>query len=110
MIILLIFIFVLLAANFVVLLYLASFLVRQKEMQDEFNADLVNAIGNLVELPSPSPAKPGWEDKYEDELDAAMRRIRANSGLKDLPDPMLNWGEPPAPNTNNMGGLTIEDK
>lgn len=109
MIFLLFFVTLLSIANLVILIYLSLFIVRERDSQQEFNSDLVNALGGLVEEIHPQPTKKGWEDKYEAELEARARKIRELSGLRDLPDPTINWGSPPVPDKNKHEGLTIEE-
>lgn len=60
--------------------------------------------------PESEPERPKtWDEKYEEELESITRRLRGDSGLRDLPNPVLSWGEPPALNTQNTDGLSIKD-
>ena len=100
--------------NLIALIAIGAFLVR---FRDRTNGILSDFLGAMGELPPPAPTvtenkdRPKtWDEKYEEELEAMQRRLRAESGLVNLPDPGLSWGQPPALNPQNTEGLTIQDK
>lgn len=97
---------VILILNTTILVYLAVLTVRMRE----FLGDLLVALGEMSSIPvmpSSSKAKT-WDEKFEEELDFLAKRMKTESGLSDLPDPKVSWGEPPAPNPQE--GLIIVDK
>ena len=99
------------------LLAIGVFLVRFRDRFNRMFYDLIETIGVLEESPS-APIVPvdsdvdrfkTWDEKYEEEIEAISKRLRQNSGLADLPSPVLSWGEPPAVNLKNQEGLSIKD-
>lgn len=100
--------------NLILLFFLGTFLVRLNErMMGMFN-DLIDILGNSFSV---APVQPSisdvqsktWDQKLEDEMDAAYRRMRAQSGLSDLP-----FSPPYDPETSvnkkANEGLIIADK
>ena len=104
--------------NLLCLIAIGAFLVRFRDRTNNIFADLIQAMevmwGAVPLIPTldqPDSTRPKtWDEKYEEELEAMTRRIQASSGLRDLPDPTLSWGAPPAPNPQNTEGLTIKDR
>jgi hypothetical protein len=94
--------------NTILLIVIGAFLVKFRERVNGLFSNFIDVQEELM-LPVPSveaqERKKTWDEKYEEELDALARRMRAESGLKDLPDPVATWGEPPAPNPDNQEGL-----
>jgi len=105
--------------SFLNLIFLAAiglFLVRFRDRVNNVFTDLIEALevmwGAMPAAPIPEPdveRLKTWDEKYEEELEAMTRRLRSDSGLKDLSDPVLSWGEPPALNVQNIDGLSIKD-
>jgi hypothetical protein len=102
--------------NFLLLIAISVFLVRFRDRVNNLFKDLIEAmevmwgaipVAPVTEQDSDRPKT--WDEKYEEELEAMTRRLRADSGLSDLPDPVLSWGEPPAINLQNTDGLLIKD-
>jgi hypothetical protein len=98
------------------LVVIGGFLVRFRDRTNKIFADLIEAMeviwGAVPVAPAtePNEARPKtWDEKYEEELDAMTRRLRADSGLVNLPDPGLSWGEPPARNVQNEAGMSVKD-
>lgn len=100
--------------NLIVLVGIAAFLVRFRDRINGIFGDLFNVMGEMPPVPTVAdttkPRPKTWDEKYEEELEALQRRLRSDSGLQDLPEPKLSWGEPPAPNPANTEGLTIKDR
>lgn len=101
--------------NTLLLIVIGAFMVRLRERVNDLFAGLFMVMEESWDLPMPTmestpSKKKTWDEKYEDELELQWRRMRGDSGLKDLPDPTATWGEPPAPNPDNQDGLTIRDK
>lgn len=97
------------------LVVIGSFIVRFRERVNGLFSDMVKAMSDFAEVPvatvEPVANRPKtWDEKYEVELDNIQRRLRADSGLSDLPAPGVSWGEPPALNNQNTQGLTIKDR
>jgi hypothetical protein len=102
--------------NLVFLFAISLFLVRFRDRVNNIFADLIEALEVMwgaVPTAAPPEAEPErpktWDEKYEEELESITRRLRGDSGLRDLPDPVLSWGEPPALNLQNTDGLSIKD-
>ena len=102
--------------NCLLLIAISVFLVRFRDRVNNLFRDLIEAMevmwGAIPVAPAMEPdidRPKTWDEKYEEELEAMTRRLRADSGLKDLSDPVLSWGEPPAINTQNTDGLLIKD-
>lgn len=113
---LLVFLVVISLFNFLLLITIGLFLVRFRGRVNNLFKELIEAMEVMwgaipftptIEQDVDRPKT--WDEKYEDELEEMTRRLRANSGLKDLPDPVLSWGEPPAINLQNTDGLLIKD-
>ena len=101
--------------NLILLFNIGLFLVRFKERANLMFTDILEAmsvvygaIPEQLEQPEPTKTKT-WDEKYEEELEMIARRVRENSGLKDLSDTGPSWGVPPAPNAANSDGLIIKD-
>lgn len=101
--------------NLVLLVAVGGFLVQ-------FRRNMVNLFGDFADLlerlfgtiPTPSvetdDRQKTWDEKYEEELEMAARRLKESSGLQDLPmNQEISWGSPPALNSENAKGLTIKD-
>lgn len=101
--------------NLIVLFVIGAFLVQ-------FRRNIVSMFGDFADLleqlfgtiPTPTvetnDRNKTWDEKYEEELEMAARRLKENSGLQDLPmSQELSWGAPPALNPVNAKGLTIQD-
>ena len=101
--------------NLVFLFAISLFLVRFRDRVNNIFADLIEALEVMwgavpTAAPEVEPERPKtWDEKYEEELESITRRLRGDSGLRDLPDPVLSWGEPPALNLQNTDGLSIKD-
>lgn len=99
-------------ANLVITIFLAIFLVNLKDSLKEFFSDFVEALSGF-EPPAPVVIKEErqktWDEKWELHLEELERRRRAESGLQDLPDPTVNWGQPPAPPPAE-DGFVVKDK
>jgi hypothetical protein len=102
--------------NLIVLVVIGAFLVRFRDRTNNIFADLIQAMevmwGAVPVAPTSEPTETRpktWDEKYEEELDAMTRRLRADSGLVNLPDPGLSWGAPPAPNAQNEAGMSVKD-
>lgn len=102
--------------NLICLVAIGAFLVRFRTRTNNIFADLIQALEVMwgaVPIAPTSEATDNrpktWDEKYEEELDAMTRRLRADSGLVSLPDPSLSWGEPPARNTQNEAGMSVKD-
>ena len=100
-----------------VTLAIGVFLVRFRDRTNKIFSDLIEAMeimwGAVPVAPTATPndnRPKTWDEKYEEELEAMSRRLREQSGLKDLPDQGVSWGTPPALNTQNAEGLTITDR
>jgi len=114
---LLVFLSVISFINFVFLCFIGIFLVRFKDRVNNIFADLIEAMEvmwGIMPVAPPVVSDPverpkTWDEKYEEELEAMTRRLRSDSGLKDLSNPVLSWGEPPALNPQNTDGLSIKD-
>lgn len=91
---------------------IGTFLVRFQDQNKKMFLDLIEVTlsENNIVPPQPSKVSKTWDEKYEEELDAMKRRLRADSGLLDLEKQNLSWGVPPALNPQNAKGLTIDDK
>jgi len=102
--------------NLILLIVIGTFLVR-------FRQSVLNLFGDFAELleqlfgtiatptvEDNSDRNKTWDEKYEEELEMAMIRLKKDSGLQDLPmNQELSWGSPPALNPDNAKGLTIKD-
>lgn len=114
---LLIFLFVMSLLNLILFIAIGLFLVRFRDRVNNIFSDLIEALEIMwasvptqVAPEQPEVERPKtWDEKYEEELKAITQRLRGDSGLRDLPDPVLSWGEPPALNTKNIDGLSIKD-
>lgn len=102
--------------NLIFLAAIGLFLVRFRDRVNNIFADLIEALEVMwgaVPVPAAPESEPErpktWDEKYEEELESITRRLRGDSGLRDLPNPVLSWGEPPALNTQNTDGLSIKD-
>lgn len=113
---LLIALFALSLLNSIILIFIGLFLVRFRDRVNNIFVDLIEAMeviwGAVPVVQSTEPTverAKTWDEKYEEELESITRRLRTDSGLKDLPDPVLSWGEPPAMNSQNTDGLSIKN-
>ena len=101
--------------NLVLLFNIGLFLVRFKDRIDLMFKDGLEAMsvihGAIPEMTEPvlDNKVKTWDEKYEEELEFISKRMREGSGLKDLEDTGLSWGEPPAPNLKNSEGLIVRD-
>lgn len=101
--------------SFFILIFLGAFLVRFQERMNGILKDLFSVLNSpflsQTQVPSfDAQQEPEtWDEKYEKELEAIQRRLRADTGLVSLPDPGLSWGQPPAPNPSNMKDLNVKD-
>lgn len=107
----------LLLLNLVILFFMGRFLVLFRQRVDGLFLDFSQVLEELFgTIPAPtveplSNRGKTWDEKYEEEIDAFHRRLREDSGLRDLPmDQKVSWGSPPALNTDNVKGLTIQDR
>ena len=105
--------------NLFCIIAIGAFLVRFRDRTNNIFSDLIQAMevmwGAIPLTPTVEPVTESnrpktWDEKYEEELEAMSRRLQSDSGLKDLPNPSLSWGSPPAPNVQNTEGLTIKDR
>jgi hypothetical protein len=83
-----IFILILGFLNLALLFFLGTFIVRMNERLNSILTDLVGAIGSSMATVPPDDSdvqQKTWDQKFEEEIDAATRRMRATSNLKDLP-------------------------
>lgn len=101
--------------NLILLFNIGLFLVRFRERVNLMFSDALEAMSvvyGAIPEQSPEPiiskAKT-WDEKYEEELEMVAKRIKENSGLKDLSDTSVSWGAPPAPNGANSQDLIIKD-
>lgn len=100
--------------NLILLFFLGTFIVRMNERMTGMMNDLVDILGSSF---SAAPVAPSvsevqsktWDQKLEEEMDAAYRRMRVQSGLTDLP---LSPTYAPETSINKKAneGLIIEDK
>jgi hypothetical protein len=97
--------------NLLCLFAIGIFLVRFRDRMNKIFVDFIGAMETMgavpITLEKVEDRPKTWDEKYEEELDQMQKRIRANSGLQDLPSPGLSWGAPPA--LNNVEGLAIKD-
>lgn len=104
----------LLVLNLIVLIGIGAFLVSLRDRINAIFSDIITlfAENSPPELSFTKEAErpKTWDEKYEEELEALQRRLRGDSGLLNLPDPGVSWGEPPAMNNANAQGLNIQNK
>ena len=78
--------------NFIVLIYLAAFLVRLRGFVDDVLASIIgdeDEDDDTEELPVPANLDVNpktWDQKYEEELDMIQRQIRKERGQSGLVD------------------------
>lgn len=96
-----------------VLIIIGSYLVRLRGRMEFLFSQLMSDFLELAEEPMPiavdEPKAETWDEKYEREIDEIQRRLRADTGLVNLPDPKVSWGQPPAENPANMKDLNVKD-
>jgi hypothetical protein len=102
--------------NSIILVVIGANVVRNRTQTDSRFADLLDAMETMWEGVPPAPSNEAndsrpktWDEKYEEELEAMTRRLRVESGLVNLPEPGVSWGEPPARNTQNETGMSVKD-
>lgn len=100
--------------SFFILIFLGAFLARFQDRMNGILKDLFSVLNSpfapQMQIPVDDQQEPRtWDEKYEKELEAIQRRLRADAGLVSLPDPGLSWGQPPAPNPSNMKDLNVKD-
>lgn len=103
--------------NSICLIGIAVFLVRFRNRTNAIFGYLIEVMETMFGAMPPAPSTEAtddqrpktWDEKYEEELDAMTRRLRAESGLVNLPDPTVSWGEPPARNMQNETGMAVKD-
>lgn len=84
----LIFILILGFLNLILLFFLGTFLVRMNERINSILSELIDAIGSSITTVPPQDSdlqQKTWDQKFEEEIEAATRRMRAASNLTDLP-------------------------
>lgn len=111
---LLIFLTIICIINLVFIFAVGLFLVKFRDRVNAVFGDLIQAMeimwGAIPDAESFEPEiSKTWDQKYEEELESINKRLRADSGLKDLSDPGLSWGEPPSVNIKNADGLSIKN-
>jgi len=113
---LLIFLTIVSFINLVFVFAIGIFLVKFRDRVNDVFRDLIQAMEIMWgAVPNDSSFDPNiersktWDEKYEEELESINKRLRADSGLKDLSDPVLSWGEPPSINIKNVDGLSIKN-
>lgn len=84
--------------NLLILVVIGAFLVQFRERVNGLFKDFINVIENLFSSSSSDVKNEvhiprTWDEKYEHELLLQSRRM--SSGLQDLPDPTVSWGQPP---------------
>lgn len=85
---LLCFIALLVALNFILTFFLAVYMVRSGERTSSMIGDLANMV-MMEPVGPPEPAQTEnrpltWDEKWEQELEIAQRRLRQNTNLADL--------------------------
>ena len=81
------FILGILGINTIILIYIAAFLVNTRKLQGEFYFDLLNLMEiPQVPLPPEDSSKKTWDERYEEEMEEYVKKLRPDSGLKDLSD------------------------
>lgn len=102
--------------SFVLLFFVAAFLVQFRNFVREFFSDLVNMIAG-IEPPEPVVVKDEsktktWDEKFEEELAERERRMRdeLGGGLLDIDRPKENYAAPAAPNIQNQSGLIVRSR
>lgn len=100
--------------NLVIVIAIGRFIVLFRDRVDSIISDLIKAMEFMwgaipIETTSETTVDRAktWDEKYEEELEAMNRRLQ--SGLDDLPSPVLSWGSPPAMNPQKADGLSIKD-
>lgn len=99
--------------NTIILIVIGAFLVR---FRDRFNGLFIDFLKAFENLPIASISnfqnKPletkTWDEKYEHEIEEIQKRMRIESGLLNLPDPVVSWGQPPIENLENMKDLNVK--
>ena len=102
--------------NSALIFSIGLFLVRLRDRVNMMFADTIEAMGvvhgaipEMPEIIIDTKVKT-WDEKYEEELDYIAKRMREGSGLRDLTDSGVSWGDaPPAPNAANSQDLIIKD-
>jgi hypothetical protein len=76
--------------NTLIIFFLGVFVVRFNQRINQMFSDLVSVLVKVpeadVSLNLPE-SKKTWDEKYEEEIEIFSRRLRADSGLSDLPYP-----------------------
>lgn len=105
----------LVSVNLILTVAIGLFLVQFRQSVIALFGDFADLLEQLFgTIPTPTvetvDRQKTWDEKYEEELEMASRRLKENSGLQDLPMSQdVSWGSPPALNPDNAKGLTIKD-
>lgn len=111
--ILMIILLILMVTNLIFLFVFGAFLVRTRDRINSIFSDLIEAMETMwgaIPVESKENEIKTWDQKYEEEMENIQKRLRGDSGLKDLAEPGLSWGEPPSLNQKNTEGLIIKDR
>lgn len=98
--------------NMTLLFFLGLYAVRMNERFSNMVSDLAQIIlsnDSTAPIVNNETETKTWDQKYEEELEAFTRRLRADSGLVD-PNIGNNYNAPPAPNLRNSEGLTVKNR
>ena len=98
-----------------IMIFLGAFLVRFRDRVNQMFSDFLAVLNEPFSNEAPPANNEAdqeprtWDEKYERELEAIQKRLRAEINLINLPDPGVSYGQPPAPNPSNLKDLNVKD-
>ena len=98
-----------------IMIFLGAFLVKFRDRMNQMFSDFLAVLKEPFSSEAPPASNEEnqesrtWDEKYERELEAIQKRLRAETNLINLPDPVVSYGQPPAPNLSNLKDLNVKD-